>query len=161
MLYIDENLTWHAHVDHLCSLSSSKILLLQQLSEYVSTDTQKMFYQGHILPFLDYGSIIWGSTTGAHIERLLKLQKRAARIILKADVNTPSVGDMKDCNGIIFFSFWNIAVGPKKSFRFCFVEIKKVWKSDHMSIRRTVSIFIWFVTVVVIMLFLLYSTWIC
>ena len=49
-----------------------------------------MFYQGYILPFLDYGSITWGSTSGANIERLLKLQKRAARIILKANFNTPS-----------------------------------------------------------------------
>ena len=49
-----------------------------------------MFYQGYILPFLDYGSFTWGSTSGANIERLLKLQKRAARIILKADINTTS-----------------------------------------------------------------------
>ena len=89
-LYIDENLTWSTHIDHLCSLISSKISLLRQLSDYVPTEVQKLFYQGYILPYIDYGSIIWGSATGNQIERLSKLQKCAARIILHADFTAPS-----------------------------------------------------------------------
>ena len=50
----------------------------------------KKFYQGYILPFIDYGSVTWGSASASHIERLTKLQKRAARIILRTDFNTPS-----------------------------------------------------------------------
>ena len=42
------------------------------------------------LPLIDYGSNTWGSTSKLNIERLSKLQKRAARIILKADFDTPS-----------------------------------------------------------------------
>ena len=49
-----------------------------------------MFYQGYILPFIDFGSLTWGSAVGTHIERLSKLQKRAARIVLHAAINTPS-----------------------------------------------------------------------
>ena len=90
-LYIDENLNWNTHIDNLCKAVSSKISLLRQLAEYVPLQVQKQFYQGYILPLLDYGSITWGSTSTANIERLSKLQKRAARIILKADFNTPSV----------------------------------------------------------------------
>ena len=44
--YFDEHLTWSSHIDHLCSILASKISLLRQLSKYVSTDYQKMFYQG-------------------------------------------------------------------------------------------------------------------
>ena len=89
-IYIDENLSWSSHIDHLCSIIASKISLLRQLSEYVPVETQKMFYQGYILPFIDYGSVTWGSAAGTHIERLSKLQKRAARIILNAEFNAPS-----------------------------------------------------------------------
>ena len=53
-------------------------------------DVQKHFYEGYILPLIDYGSITWGTTSNANIERLSKLQKRAARIILRADFDTPS-----------------------------------------------------------------------
>ena len=41
-VYIDENLNWSAHIDYLCSNISCKISLLRQLSEYVSTDIQKV-----------------------------------------------------------------------------------------------------------------------
>ena len=54
------------------------------------TDVQKRFYQGYILPLIDCGSITWGTTSNANIERLSKLQKRAVRIILRADFDTPS-----------------------------------------------------------------------
>ena len=39
---------------------------------------------------IDYGSISWGSASKMRIERINKLQKRAARIILKTDYTTPS-----------------------------------------------------------------------
>ena len=51
---------------------------------------QKLFYQGYILSLIEYGSNTWGSTSKLNIERLSKLQKRAARKILKADFDTPS-----------------------------------------------------------------------
>ena len=88
-VYIDENLLWTAHIDYLCSTISTKISLLKQLSRYVPVKVQKLFYQGYILPLIDYGSNTWGSTSKLNIERLSKLQKRAARIILKADFDTP------------------------------------------------------------------------
>ena len=78
------------HIDHLCSAISSKISLLRQLAEYVPIDVQKRFYQGYILPLIDYGSITWGAASKANIDRVSKLQKRAARIILRADFDTPS-----------------------------------------------------------------------
>ena len=83
-------LTWAAHIDYLCSSISTKISPLRQLEEYVPTDVQKRFYQGYILSLIDYGSIIWGTTSNANIKRLSRLQKRAARIILRADFDTPS-----------------------------------------------------------------------
>ena len=49
-----------------------------------------MFYQGYILPLIDYGSITWGTTSKNDIERLLKFQKSAARIILNANYDTAS-----------------------------------------------------------------------
>lgn len=89
-LHIDEHLTWTTHIDHLCSAISSKISLLRQLAEYVPMDVQKRFYQGYILPLIDYGSITWGAASKANLDRISKLQKRAARIILRADFDTPS-----------------------------------------------------------------------
>ena len=68
-IHIDDKLTWNAHINHLCSTISSKISLLRQLSKYVNRDTQTKFYQGYILPLIDYGSITWGSTSTNNLER--------------------------------------------------------------------------------------------
>ena len=42
---------------------------------------------------IDYGSVVWRSTSSSNLKWLLKLQKRAARIsqTLNADFRTPSV----------------------------------------------------------------------
>ena len=69
---------------------SSKISLFSQLPAYVTTDVLKKFYQGYILPLIDYGSITWPGTSSANIERIFKLQNHAARIILRADFDTSS-----------------------------------------------------------------------
>ena len=53
----------------------------------------KKVYQGYILPLIDYGSVVWGL-----LAHQTKLQKRAARIILHADFNTPSAEMFKDLN---------------------------------------------------------------
>ena len=89
-IVIDDHLSWAPHIDYLCSTISSKILLLRHISICVPQNIQKIFYQSYIQPLLDYGCNTWGVSTAANIERLSKLQKRAARIILRADFMTPS-----------------------------------------------------------------------
>ena len=88
-IVIDEHLTWTPHIDNLCSIISTRISLLRQLSSYVPQNIQKLFYQSYILPLIDYGCNTWGTTSNLNIERISKLQKRAARIILQADNLTP------------------------------------------------------------------------
>ena len=95
-LFIDDKLMWCAHIDHLCSTLSSKISLLRQLADYVTVDVLKKFYQGYILPLIDYGSVTWSGASLANIKRIFKLQKRAARIILHADYDTPSAIMFRD-----------------------------------------------------------------
>ena len=67
-----------------------KISLLGQLANYVLVGVLKKFYQGYILPPIDYGCITWSGTSNANLERILKLQKQAARTILQTDFSTPS-----------------------------------------------------------------------
>ena len=71
-LFIDEALSWNTYIDHICSVISSRISLLKQLSSYVPTNIQKMFYQSYILPMIDYGSISWGSTSNSNIKQIAK-----------------------------------------------------------------------------------------
>ena len=89
-LHINNKSSFTTHIDKLFSAISSKISLLRKLSTYVSIEVQKKFYQGYIQPLIDFGSITLGGTSLVNLERLLKLQKWTARIILNADFSTPS-----------------------------------------------------------------------
>ena len=51
-VYIDENLLWTDHIDYLCSIISSNISPLRQLSNYISVEAQKLYYQVYILPLI-------------------------------------------------------------------------------------------------------------
>ena len=73
-LHIDETLSWTQHIDYLCSVISSRISLLRQLSYYVPEHIQKIYFQSYVLPMIDYGSISCGSTSKMNIERINKLQ---------------------------------------------------------------------------------------
>ena len=52
--------------------------------------------------FYGYGCLIWGRCSKSNILMLAKLQKRAARIILKADIYTPSQLLFKELSWITF-----------------------------------------------------------
>ena len=80
---------------------SRKLTLLKLLSKYVNQNSLKQYYNSYVLPLFDFGCVVWGNTTNANLTRLVKLQKRAARIILKEDFiqvyRFPSHIDFKKC----------------------------------------------------------------
>ena len=87
---IDNKLTWNEQIDTVCLNITRRITLLKLLSKYIDKRSMTQDYNSYILPIFDHGCMIWGRCTTANTQRLLKLQKRAARIILKADILTPS-----------------------------------------------------------------------
>ncbi|MCU7801538.1 MAG: reverse transcriptase family protein, partial [gamma proteobacterium symbiont of Lucinoma myriamae] len=89
-MIIDKNLSWEKQIDSVCLNITRRITLLKLLSKYVDTANLNQYYNSYILPIFDYGCIIWGRCSNSNMNRLLKLQKRAARIILQAEFMTPS-----------------------------------------------------------------------
>ena len=87
---VDQQLNWSSQVDVVCSTISSRIYLLSKIKQYLNLELRKLFYNGYILPLIDYCCIIWGSCNNEGLNRILKLQKRAARLIMDADPLTPS-----------------------------------------------------------------------
>ena len=51
---------------------------------------------------MDYGCLIWGRCTKTNTLRILKLQKRAERIISSADIPTPSQNMFSELNWLTF-----------------------------------------------------------
>ena len=93
---IDSTLSWNSQVDHICATISSRIYLLSRIKKFLNMDARKAFYNGYILPIIDYCCIIWGGCSNERLSRILKLQKRAIRLILDVDALTPSAPLFKD-----------------------------------------------------------------
>ena len=86
---IDSTLSWDRQIDSVCQKITRRIMFLKVLSKYVDKSSLKQYYNSYILPIFDYGCMIWGQCSLYNMNRLLKLQKRAARTILQADFMTP------------------------------------------------------------------------
>ena len=71
---------------------------MKLLSKYVNQNSVKQYYISYVLPVFDFVCVVWSNTTNANLTRLVKLQKRAARMILKADFMTPSEQFFKELN---------------------------------------------------------------
>ena len=89
-LQINENLKWDSHISHLKKKISSNIWLLSRIKGFVPLNYRIIFYKAYIQPHLDFCNIIWGSSTKTNLNCLLKLQKRACRIILEDKYTTIS-----------------------------------------------------------------------
>ena len=98
---LDKNLTWEQQIDLVCRNVCRKLALMKLLSKYVNQNSLKQYYNSYVLPVFDFGCVVSGYTTNANLTRLVKLQKRAARMILKADCMTPSEQLFKDLTGTI------------------------------------------------------------
>ena len=76
--------------------------LWSNYQKYVNQNSVKQYYNSFVLPVFDFGCVVWGNTTNANLTRLVKLQKRPARMILKADFMTTSEQLFKELNWLPF-----------------------------------------------------------
>jgi hypothetical protein len=87
---LDNNLTWSDQITHIHNQIVRNLYLLKRIKPYLSINDRKQFYNSYILPHFDYCSVIWGNCSKYLLFDIVKLQKKAARLILDKDYTTPS-----------------------------------------------------------------------
>ena len=78
---ISHSLDWDQHITNIRKSINSRLYVLLRIRYFLPLQARIAFCNGYILPYLDYCNTIWGNTTKANLDRLLRLQKRAARLI--------------------------------------------------------------------------------
>ena len=101
-IIIDKSLTWDKQIDAVCLNVTRRITLLKLLSKFVDQKSLNQYYNSYILPIFDYGCLIWGRCSAFNTNRLVKLQKRAARIILNVYLMTPLEQMFSELNWLSF-----------------------------------------------------------
>ena len=80
-----------AQVESIIKKCNSLLHLLNRIKCYLSIPTRKLFFNAYILPHIDYCCTVWENINSTLTDCIIKLQKRAARIILDKGIDTPSV----------------------------------------------------------------------
>jgi len=102
-LIIDQNLSWNQHVELIVKKVSSGLYALKQMSKICNQDTLKQIYYALIHSHINYGIGVYGATTIKNPNKILKLQKKAIRIILNLKWNSTVkhfIPRTKNINGI-------------------------------------------------------------
>ena len=80
-LYIDNDLSWKSHINHLCKILSRNTGILYKLKDFFPSNILKTLYGTLINSYIYYGILAWGNSTSFLLERILNIQKRAIRIV--------------------------------------------------------------------------------
>jgi hypothetical protein len=95
---IGKNLNWSLHVKNVCKKVSSSIGALKRARPFVSEHTAEQIYKTLILPHFDYCSTVWGGIDQYLVDKLQKLQNRAARVITRTSYETRSTKLLSELN---------------------------------------------------------------
>ena len=79
-IQLDENINWESHLEKLHCRIMSKLAVLRRLSKFLPKKMLEMIYNAMILPCIDYGDTVWGTTAKA-LKETQRLQNAAARVI--------------------------------------------------------------------------------
>ena len=82
---VDNKLTWKAHIAHICNKVSKSIAILRLVRSIFPKNILKMIYMSLIYTYINYCNLIWGSAAPSNIKPLFLLQKKAIRIVNRAN----------------------------------------------------------------------------
>ena len=80
-IIIDENLTWKKHIDVISKTISRNVGMLTKTKHCVPGYILYSLYCTLVLPYINYGILIWGNTCKTYLDKIFKLQKWAIRTI--------------------------------------------------------------------------------
>jgi hypothetical protein len=81
---MDSYLSWKFHIGNIASNLSKRIGIIATLRHFVPVSTLISIYKSLMLPYLTYGIVVWGRAAKCYIDKILKLKKRALRLIYSA-----------------------------------------------------------------------------
>ena len=90
-IYIDENLTWNKHIEHLKNGIVPLIGILYKIRNWISINYLKNIYFSLVYSKIQYLISIWGSAVKNKIEPLNKIQNKIIKCIYKLPLLEPTI----------------------------------------------------------------------
>ena len=80
-VYIYCHLTWHDHIDYIFDKISKNVNIMVKLKRHVSEATLVSLCYSLIYSYLTYACALWGDNYNAPLSQIIKLQKKAVRVM--------------------------------------------------------------------------------
>ena len=100
---IDTQLNFNEHIDNLCNKLTQRIAVSKKIRRRLPLDQRILYNNSMIKQTMMYGSGVWVSTSVDNLNKVFRLQKRAARVILNADTKANSVDLFRELNWLPLF----------------------------------------------------------
>ena len=84
-IIIDENMTWKKHIENVCRVCSRNIGVLHKVKTFLPNDAMYKLYCTLLLPYFNYGLLLWGNANKEYINKVFRIQKRAMRTISNSE----------------------------------------------------------------------------
>ena len=77
---IDQTLNFNLHMKQIIKTVSYKLSLMQKLRRYITPMTAIRIYKSMVIPYLDYGDVLYHYSSNRLLDKLQKLQNRGLKI---------------------------------------------------------------------------------
>jgi hypothetical protein len=85
-IFLDSNLNWKTHLNYISQKIAKTNGVMKRLKNFLPPNVLKIMYTSLILPYINYGTLIWGPSCRG-LSKLQKLQKYSVRTIVNAKYN--------------------------------------------------------------------------
>ena len=93
---IQSDLKWESHVNNICNKANKTLGFLRRNLTISSTSVKEQAYKSLVRPSLEYACSVWDPYLNEDINKIEKVQRRAARYVTNKYRNTSSVSNMID-----------------------------------------------------------------
>lgn len=89
-IILDQEISWGPHIKYVKSKVSKTIGILYKTKTILNAKSLSMLYSTLILPYFSYCAEIWGNGCKTRLDPVIKLQKRAIRLINRSGFREPT-----------------------------------------------------------------------
>ena len=94
-MMIDHKLNWEVHLNYTKNKMSSGLYVLNKSKHVLDQNHLRILYFSLIHPYLNYGSVLWGSAQHKSVHRLAIMQNKAMRVIQNLKYNASAKLQLK------------------------------------------------------------------
>ncbi len=89
-MILDEALSFDEHIDHLHRKVANRMGILRCSRKFLDVPHRVMLYKSLICSYIDFGDIVYTTSSADNLKRLQTLQNTACKIILRRDNRAPT-----------------------------------------------------------------------